>query len=77
MRTVMDVDRDLLVEAQQVLGQPSLTATINEALRLAVQERRDTRARSRRAFFDRMAGLDDEQVAAIQAARAGHREEAA
>jgi Arc/MetJ family transcription regulator len=62
-RTVLDVDRDLLTQAQRILGKPSLTATINESLRRVVADD------ARRRFIDRMAHLDDDQRAVLGTAR--------
>jgi hypothetical protein len=62
-RTVLDVDRDLLNEAKDILRQPTLTATINEALRLVV-----ARA-ARERLMDDLANMDDDSRAAMAGAR--------
>lgn len=36
-RTTIELDEDLVAEARAVLGQPTVRATVEEALRLAVQ----------------------------------------
>jgi Arc/MetJ family transcription regulator len=62
-RTVLDVDRDLLKEAKRILAQPSLTATINEALRRVVAEE------AHRQLLEHFAEMDDEQRQDLAAAR--------
>jgi Arc/MetJ family transcription regulator len=47
-RTTIELDEDLLSEAREVLGQPTVRATVEEALRRAVQSERLT-DRARRA----------------------------
>ncbi len=44
MRTTLNLDRDLLREAQEVLGAGSLTETIEVALRRVVEEGRARQA---------------------------------
>lgn len=55
-RTVMDVDRELLTRAQEILGQPSKTATINEALRRVVADQ------AQQSVFAWIDNMDDEQA---------------
>jgi Arc/MetJ family transcription regulator len=39
-RTTIELDEDLVAEARSVLGQPTVRATVEEALRRAVQSER-------------------------------------
>lgn len=47
-RTTIELDEDLVAEAREVLGQSTVRATVEEALRRAVQSGRST-DRNRRA----------------------------
>jgi Arc/MetJ family transcription regulator len=47
-RTTIELDEDLVAEAKAVLGQPTVRATVEEALRRAVQSGRSA-DRTRRA----------------------------
>ncbi len=47
-RTTIELDEDLVAEAREVLGQPTVRATVEEALRRAVQTGKST-DRNRRA----------------------------
>ena len=47
-RTTIELDEDLIAEARVVLGQPTVRATVEEALRRAIQSEKATN-RSRRA----------------------------
>ena len=47
-RTTIELDEDLVAEAREVLGQSTFRATVEEALRRAVQSGRST-DRNRRA----------------------------
>lgn len=58
-KTLVDIDRDLVEQARKILGQPSMVATIREALRLVVAED------AHRWLVDHFADLDDEQRAAL------------
>ncbi len=64
-RTTIQLDEDLVAEARAVLGQPTVLATVEEALRRAVQSERSL-DRSRRAeqieAMKRAARLIDEEV---------------
>ena len=64
-RTTIELDEDLVAEARAVLGQPTIRATVEEALRRAVQSGKST-DRARRAdqieAMKRAARLIDEQV---------------
>ena len=64
-RTTIELDEDLVAEARAVLGQPTVRATVEEALRLAVQSGKST-DRTRRAeqidAMNRASRLIDEQV---------------
>lgn len=62
-RTVMDVDRDLLARAKALLGAPSMTATINEALRRVVA------GQALERVLDYFSDLDDDQTKALTDAR--------
>lgn len=62
-KTLIDVDRDLVEQARKILGQPSMVATIREALARVVREN------DRSEFFSEMANLDDDERAAMRAAR--------
>jgi hypothetical protein len=61
MKTLVDVDRELLDEAKMILGEPTLTATITAALTMVV---RNARAHDTLNYFaelppeDRQAMLD-------------------
>ncbi len=41
-RTTIELDEDLVAEAREVLGQPTVRATVEEALRRAVQSGKST-----------------------------------
>ena len=64
-RTTIELDEDLVAEARVVLGQPTVRATVEEALRRAVQSAKST-DRNRRAeqidAMKRAARLIDEDV---------------
>ena len=64
-RTTIELDEDLVAEARIVLGQPTVRATVEEALRRAVQSAKST-DRNRRAeqidAMKRAARLIDEGV---------------
>ena len=64
-RTTIALDEDLVAEARIVLGQPTVRATVEEALRRAVQSAKST-DRNRRAeqidAMKRAARLIDEDV---------------
>ena len=64
-RTTIELDEDLVAEAREVLGQPTVRATVEEALRRAVQSAKST-DRNRRAdqidALRRAARLIDEDV---------------
>lgn len=64
-RTTIELDEDLVAEAREVLGLPTVRATVEEALRRAVQSGRST-DRSRRAeqveAMKRAARLIDEEA---------------
>lgn len=64
-RTTIELDEDLVAEARIVLGQPTVRATVEEALRRAVQSAKST-DRNRRAeqidAMKRAARLIDEDV---------------
>ncbi len=64
-RTTIELDEDLVAEARSVLGQPTVRATVEEALRRAVQSGKST-DRTRRAeqidAMKRATRLIDEQV---------------
>jgi Arc/MetJ family transcription regulator len=64
-RTTIELDQDLVAEARAVLGQPTVRATVEEALRRAVaskgaanQDRRDQQI----SALKRAAALLDEDV---------------
>ena len=63
-RTLLDIDRDLLEQAKEVLGEPTFTATVNTALRQVIA------ARAHEEFIQEMSALDDEQRDAMRAAKA-------
>jgi Arc/MetJ family transcription regulator len=64
-RTTIELDEDLVSEARAVLGQPTVRATVEEALRRAVQSEKSS-DRNRRAeqidAMKRAARLIDSQV---------------
>ena len=64
-RTTIELDEDLVAEARVVLGRPTVRATVEEALRRAVQSERST-DRNRRAeqidAMKRAARLMDDDV---------------
>lgn len=64
-RTTIELDEELVAEARAVLGLPTVRATVEEALRRAVQSERDT-DRARRIeqieAMKRASRLIDEQV---------------
>ena len=64
-RTTIELDEDLVAEARAVLGQPTVRATVEEALRRAVQSGKGT-DRTRRTeqinAMKRATRLIDEQV---------------
>jgi Arc/MetJ family transcription regulator len=62
-RTVLDVDRELLAQAKDILGEPTLTATVNTALRRVVAER------AQRDLIAWVDGMDDEQHEVLATAR--------
>lgn len=62
-KTLLDLDRELLAAAKEILGQPTLTATVTEALRQVVADRAWT------GFVDSLAAMDDDQVEALREAR--------
>jgi Arc/MetJ family transcription regulator len=64
-RTTIELDEELVAEARSVLGQPTVRATVEEALRRAVQSERATERANRAAQIGAMrqaAPLIDEQV---------------
>lgn len=50
MRTNIDIDEGLMAEAQRLSGAPTKKATVEEALRLLIQLRRQEEARELRGF---------------------------
>jgi Arc/MetJ family transcription regulator len=64
-RTTIELDEDLVAEARAVLGQPTVRATVEEALLRAIQSAKAT-DRTRRAeqidAMRRAARLIDEEV---------------
>jgi Arc/MetJ family transcription regulator len=64
-RTTIELDEDLVAEARAVLGQPTVRATVEEALLRAIQSAKAT-DRARRAeqidAMKRAAQLIDEEV---------------
>jgi Arc/MetJ family transcription regulator len=64
-RTTIELDEDLVAEARSVLGQPTVRATVTEALRRAVQSEKVTGRATRGeqvAALKRAASLIDEEV---------------
>ena len=65
-RTTIELDEDLVAEARAVLGQPTIRATVEEALRRAVQKSGKSADQARRAeqidAMKRAAKLIDEVV---------------
>lgn len=57
--TTVDIDRDLLAQARQLLGTSTTKATVHEALRELVAHRRQT------AALDALAALDLDQDASV------------
>jgi Arc/MetJ family transcription regulator len=66
-RMTIEIDEELLARAKQVLGQSTIRATIEEALRRAIasveREREDRAARQRRYFETLSEHLDLEVLA--------------
>jgi Arc/MetJ family transcription regulator len=64
-RTTIELDEELVAEARVVLGQPTVRATVEEALRRSIQSEKSTE-RVRRAkqidALQRAARLIDEDV---------------
>lgn len=64
-RTTIELDEDLVAQARAVLGQPTVRATVEEALRRAVESENST-DRARRAgqieSLKRASRLMDEEV---------------
>ena len=64
-RTTIELDEDLVAEARTVLGQPTVRATVEEALRRAIQTGKAADHNRRAEQIDAMkraALLVDEQV---------------
>jgi Arc/MetJ family transcription regulator len=64
-RTTIELDEDLVAEARVVLGQPTVRATVEEALRRSIQSEKSTdRARRVKQIdaLQRAARLIDEDV---------------
>jgi Arc/MetJ family transcription regulator len=64
-RTTIELDEDLVAEARAVLGQPTVRATVEEALRRAIQLERGTGRDRRTKQVDalrRAAKLMDDDV---------------
>ncbi len=64
-RTTIELDEDLVAEARAVLGQPTVRATVEEALRLAVESGKSSNRTRRVEQIDAMkraTRLIDEQV---------------
>lgn len=64
-RTTIELDEDLVAEARAVLGQPTVRATVEEALRRAVQSGKSTNLNRRTEQIDalkRASRLIDEDV---------------
>lgn len=64
-RTVLDIDRELLAEARQVLGTSTITETVNRALAEVVA------AQQREEFLGFLASRSEEDLAAAADARVG------
>jgi Arc/MetJ family transcription regulator len=62
-KTLVDLDRGLLDQVQQILKQPSMAATIREALARVVRQR------VYEEFLDEMANLDDDERVAMTQVR--------
>lgn len=64
-RTTIELDEDLVAEARAVLGQPTVRATVEEALRRAIHSAKATDRARRTEQIDAMrraAELIDEEV---------------
>ena len=64
-RTTIELDEDLVTEAKTVLGQPTVRATVEEALRRAIKSGRSadqTRRADQLDALKRAAKLIDEDV---------------
>ncbi|MGH7760769.1 MAG: type II toxin-antitoxin system VapB family antitoxin [Candidatus Dormibacteraceae bacterium] len=64
-RTTIELDEDLVAKAKKVLGAKTTRATVEEALRRAVeigQRDRDRRAAGQRAYLERLAARADVKV---------------
>jgi succinyl-CoA synthetase beta subunit len=64
-RTVLDINRELLDEARQVLGTSTITETVNRALAEVVA------AQQREAFLGFLASRSEEDFVAARDSRAG------
>jgi Arc/MetJ family transcription regulator len=64
-RTVLNINRELLEEARQMLGTSTITDTVNRALAEVVA------ARKRAGFLDFLASRSEEDFAAALDSRAG------
>lgn len=68
-RTTLEIDEDLLIEAQRVLGTTTMRATIEEALRRAVSTGRadaSARAAGQRDYLQALARHADLEVLASE-----------
>jgi Arc/MetJ family transcription regulator len=68
-RTTIEIDEALLERAQHALGQPTMRATVEEALRRAADQADRglaERARKEREFFDLLPKLVDVDVLASE-----------
>lgn len=64
-RTTIEIDEELLARARRALGQDTIRATVEEALRIAAESAEDAHAeRSRRQldYLDRLASHVDVEV---------------
>lgn len=62
-RTIVDVDRNLLSQAANILSTPSMTATVNAALRQVVADQ------AHQDVLSSLAALDEEQLEILGGAR--------
>ncbi len=62
-KTVLNIDRELIAEAQERLGTDSITATIEEALRMVVAPQ------ARRRLLDRLADATEDRVEVLGSVR--------
>lgn len=64
-RTTIELDEDLVAEAREVLGQPTVRATVEEALRRAIHSEKSTDRKRRTEQIEAMkraAKLIDQDV---------------